>query len=302
MRANRYVSYLAAEIEPRALSTISQFEKATEAAFARIEAFSNKGASKLGIGGIVGIDSKSRAAIGQTESALAGVRAEASRVAPAVKAVAAETSIMSTAFLRSAQALNVVQGPLGPLAGRLSSLGYIFKDLAGISLAGVLGGGGAFALAGIASSYQKITDRLRPFYDNQQDLNAALRQVITIAGQTRQSLDPIAELYARIAVAGKDAGVSAKDVSRITETVAKAARLSGGSQDTQQAGITQFAQAFGAGTFQGQDLRAIKDDTFALAKAIADGLGVPISKLRDLGAEGKLTTTVVVQALKRSTE
>ena len=50
MRANRYVSYLAAEIEPRALSTISQFEKATEAAFARIEAFSNKGASKLGIG------------------------------------------------------------------------------------------------------------------------------------------------------------------------------------------------------------------------------------------------------------
>lgn len=301
MRANRYVSYLGTEIEPKALTTLTQFERATERVFERIEAFSNNGTARLGIGALSGLDARSQQNINGTTSALARARAEAARTAPAVRQVTQEATAMSTAFLRSAQALNVVQGPLGPLAGRLSSLGYIFRDLAGISLASVLGGGGAFLLGSIASDYQRVTDRLRPFYETQKQTNAAMRDVIQIARDTRQALDPVAQLYTRINQAGKDAGITT-GLPRLTETVAKAARLSGGDADTQAAGLTQFAQGFGAGTLNGDELKSIRENTFRLAKALADGLGVPIAKLKELGAEGRLTPKIIAEALARSAD
>jgi len=301
MRANRYVSYLGTEIEPNALSTLNRFESATMKAFERIEAFSDRGSARLGIGAISGLDARSATATATATRALAAARVEAQRTAPAVKAVAVEANAMSTALTRSAQALNVVQGPLGPLSGRLSSLSYIFRDLAGISLAGVLGGGGAFALGSVASQYQAVTDRLRPFYETQQQTNAAMRDVIQIARDTRQALDPVAQLYTRLNQAGKDAGITT-GISRMTETVAKAARLSGGDTDTQANGLTQFAQGFGSGSLGGDELKSIRENTFRLAKALADGLGVPIAKLKQLGADGKLTPQIIAQALARSAD
>lgn len=299
-RSNRFVSYLGTEIEPRALTTLSQFERATEKAFQRIEAFNNKGADRLGLSGL-GIDRTATAGLRSTTTALSATRAEAARVAPAMARVTAETNKASVGFTRASQSLSIVQGQLGPLAGRLGSLGTVFRDLAGISLAGVLGGAGAFALAGVATSYQKVTDRLRPFYDTQQQTNAAMGDVIKIARDTRQALDPVAQLYSRLSQAGKDANLSF-DVSRVSTTVAKAARLSGGDSDTQANGITQFLQGLGSGTLGGDELKSIRENTFRLAKAIADGLGVPIAKLKELGAAGKLTPQVVTEALARSAQ
>jgi tape measure domain-containing protein len=295
---NRFVSYLGTEIEPKAISTLSQFERATEKAFQRIEAFNNKGAGRIGLGGL-GIDRNAASGLRGTTTALAATRAEAARVAPAMARVSAETNRASVGFTRASQSLSIVQGQLGPLAGRLGSLGTVFRDLAGISLAGVLGGAGAFALAGVATSYQKVTDRLRPFYDTQQQTNDAMSDVIKIARDTRQALDPVAQLYSRLSQAGKDANLSF-DVSKVSTTVAKAARLSGGDADTQANGITQFLQGVGSGTLGGDELKSIRENTFRLAKAIADGLGVPIAKLKELGAAGKLTPQVVTEALARS--
>jgi len=297
-RSNRFTSYLGVEIEANARTTLSQFERATEKAFQRIEAFNNKGAGRLGLGGL-GIDRTATAGLRSTTTALSATRAEAARVAPAMARVTAETNKASVGFTRASQSLSIVQGQLGPLAGRLGSLGTVFRDLAGISLAGVLGGAGAFALAGVATSYQKVTDRLRPFYDTQQQTNAAMGDVIKIARDTRQALDPVAQLYSRITQAGKDAGLSI-DTTRLTETIGKAARLSGGDEDTQKAGIGQFIQGFGSGTIGGEELKSIRENTFRLAKAIADGLGVPIAALKKLGAEGKLTPQVISEALARS--
>jgi tape measure domain-containing protein len=299
MRANRYVSYLATEIEPGALAKLSSFEQAQERAFDRIAAFNDRGAARLGTAIGASFDSRSRTAIANTASALRTVTTDGARARESLSATAREANLMSTAFFRSAQALNVVQGPLGPLAGRLSSLGYIFRDLAGISLAGVLGGGGAFAIGSIASSYQRMTDRLRPFYETQVQTNGAIRDVIQIAKDARQALDPVAQLYSRLDVAGRANNI-ATSTARLTETVAKAARLSGGDAQTQEAGLTQFAQGYGSGTLGGDELRSIRENTFRLAKALADGLGVPIAKLKELGAAGKLTPQVIADALERA--
>ena len=297
MRANRYVSYLAAEIEPSALSTINKFERATESAFAKIEKLSSRG---LGNSGLAGFDAGTARNAGSVANAMARARSEINRTDSSVVRLTRDTSAMATTFTRASQALNVVQGPLGPLAGRLSALGAAFRDLSGLSLAGVLAGGGAFAIGNIATQYQAVTDKLRPFAEGQSDLNRQMTQVIGIARDTRQALEPVSSLYIKIGQASKEAGIEQERAVRLTETVAKAAKLSGGDAQTQANGLTQFAQGFGSGTLSGEELKSIKENTFRLAKALAEGLDVPIAKLKELGAQGLLTPELITQALERS--
>jgi len=299
MRANRYVSYLAAEIEPKAIQTIKRFEDQTERVFSKIDALKSR--SRIDAG-LVSSNTRAVASLKKTDTALAKTRTELTGASVAMRQTARSADVMSIGLSRAGSALQVVQGPLGPLAGRLTALGAIFRSLAGIGLAGVLAGGGAFGLGGVASSYQNVTDKLRPFYETQQETNAAMNEVVGIANRSRQALEPVAELYNKITQASRDAGIEQSRNARIIETVAKAGRLSGGSEESQKAGLTQFSQGFGSGILGGEELKSVRENTFRLAKAIADGLDVPIAKLKELGAEGKLTPQVIAEALERSAD
>lgn len=298
MRANRYVSYLAAEIEPKAVATLAQFERAAEKTMERIAAVQSRGTNAAGraLGGALQADaSRVRTAANSIERDLGRVNREAERTGRAAQ-------IMGTGFQRASLALGVVQGPLGPLAGRLSALGSILERLSGFSLAGVLSGGGAFALGNVASQYAQVGDRLRPLFEDQRRFNNAMAEVVEIAKRTRQELAPVADLYSKITLAGREAGITDARSARITELAAKAAKISGGAAATQEAGLTQFAQGFGSGTLAGEELKSIRENTLRLATALSDGLDVPFSKLKELGREGKLTPEVIAAALENSAD
>lgn len=299
MRANRYVSYLGAEIEPKAITNLNAFEAATAKTFARVESFSARGQAKMGLGGM---DDRARRQIALTEAQLARTRAQIERTGAASRRTGQDANYMASGFNRAAQALGVVQGPLGPLAGRLGALGAVFRQLSGFTLTGVLAGGGAFALGSIATQYQQVTDRLRPLYEGQQELNTALKDVVGIAQRTRQALDPVAQLYSRMTLASRDSGMDPSRIAGLTETASKAARLSGGDAQSQHAGLTQFAQGFGSGSLSGDELKSIKENTLRLATAIAQGLDLPMSKLKELGAAGALTPQIIAAALERSAD
>src|SRR3546814_4322525 len=95
--------------------------------------------------------------------------------------------------------------------------------------------------------------------------------------------------------------MSQQRIARITEIAAKAAKLSGGAQVSQDAGLYQFSQGIGSGTLAGDELKSIRENTLRLAKAIADGLDVPIGKLKELGKQGRSEEhTSELQSLMRS--
>src|SRR3546814_5600377 len=96
--------------------------------------------------------------------------------------------------------------------------------------------------------------------------------------------------------------MSQQRIARITEIAAKAAKLSGGAQVSQDAGLYQFSQGIGSGTLAGDELKSIRENTLRLAKAIADGLDVPIGKLKELGKQGKLTPGVIADALEKEAD
>lgn len=298
MRANRYVSYLAAEIEPAALNNMRTFDQAVERTMQKIASAGGRGSAGFA-SSAMGNAIKRNTDLMATGATKAGRAIDVLDVAQAKAGRGARA--MSASFSRAADALQIVQGPLGPLAGRLSALGQVLRSLTGFTLAGVLAGGGAFALGGIATGYQKVHDTLVPLFDEQAKLNGAMSDVVGIAGRTHQALQPIADLYAQITRVAKDAGISQKRAVRLTETISKASKIGGGSPEAQQAAIVQFGQALGA-NFRGagQELQSILEQAPVLAQAIAHGLGVRTSDLKQLAQDQQLSTDLVIRALERS--
>jgi len=64
------------------------------------------------------------------------------------------------------------------------------------------------------------------------------------------------------------------------------------------AALVQLGQGLASGTLRGEELNSVMEQTPRLAKAIADGLGVPIGKLREMGAAGEISAEQVIRALE----
>ncbi len=125
----------------------------------------------------------------------------------------------------------------------------------------------------------------------------SLRELQMAAGDARQTLEPYVDLYARILRSSKGVADSEEEVARATQLAAKAFKAGGASVQEQAAGILQLGQALGSGFLQGDELRSIRENAPLVAKAIADAMDVSIGELKALGAEGKLTSDIVFQAL-----
>ncbi|WP_273704154.1 tape measure protein, partial [Candidatus Accumulibacter vicinus] len=100
--------------------------------------------------------------------------------------------------------------------------------------------------------------------------------------------------------AGGELGLSQSRLLTVTEAVGNAMTISGGSAQSMQAALVQLGQGLAAGTLRGEELNSVMEQTPRLARAIADGLNVPIGKLREIGAAGVLTAEQVIEALERS--
>lgn len=148
-----------------------------------------------------------------------------------------------------------------------------------------------------ADAFTVLSGRLNVVSGSAEEAAAAQEALIGIARRNRTSIEDTAELYTRLALTLRDAGVESDTLLAVTETVGQALKIGGGNAAAASAGIVQFAQAMGSGVLRGQELNSILEQVPGLAKAIADGLGVPIGQLRRLGEQGELTTERVLNAL-----
>lgn len=158
--------------------------------------------------------------------------------------------------------------------------------------------------AGIAAAdtWTNFNNRLRLVTDGQQGFVAAQENVLRIAKESRQPLAATAELYQRIATNQKELGLSGQEVADIVQTISKSMVISGASAQASEAALVQLGQAFASGTLRGQELNSVMEQAPALARAIANGLGVPIGKLRELSQAGELSADAVITALQSQSE
>lgn len=183
-------------------------------------------------------------------------------------------------------------------ASDISALGASFARIAG-PIAAFLG---TQQLAQSADAWTNINNRLKLVTDSSAELAIAQENVFRIAQEARAPLSETAELYQRIATSAEELKLNSEGVADVVETISKTLAISGANAESAQAALTQLGQAFASGVLRGEEFSSVMEQTPALARAIADGMGVTIGKLRQLANDGKLTSDVVINALQKQGE
>ncbi|MDC4851201.1 tape measure protein [Acinetobacter baumannii] len=149
-------------------------------------------------------------------------------------------------------------------------------------------------------TYTSLQNRLKLVTNNQAELNKATEDTFQIAQKTYSAWDSVLQVYQRFSDNAKTLNLTMDDTARLTETVSKAVAISGASAEAADAALVQFGQALASGTLRGEELNSVMEQTPALAKAIAQGMGITVGQLRSVAAEGKITSKEIVKALKNA--
>lgn len=150
-----------------------------------------------------------------------------------------------------------------------------------------------------ADSYTELQNRMRLVTDSQNEMVSATNTVFDISLRTNQAVSATSEVYQRFAKNADTLKISQKQVAELTETVSKAVAMSGASSASAEAALMQFGQAMASGELRGAELNSVMEQTPALAQAIADGLGVSVGALKDMGKNGELQISKVIEALQK---
>lgn len=147
-------------------------------------------------------------------------------------------------------------------------------------------------------TYTGLQNRLKLVTSSQVELNKATEDTFRIAQKTYSAWDSVLQVYQRFSDNAKTLNLTMDDTARLTETVSKAVAISGASAQAADAALVQFGQALASGTLRGEELNSVMEQTPALAKAIAQGMGITVGELRTVAAEGKITSQEIVKALR----
>ncbi len=178
-----------------------------------------------------------------------------------------------------------------------SAIGGVTKMLAGIGVTMV-----AKQLAQMADTVTLMDARLKLAIGSGADYAKAQEDIYAIAQKNNMGLAETAELYTKLHEPVKLLGGGVKETSAITEAFALTMKVGGANAQAAASATLQFAQAMGKGSLSGDEFNSIAEASPRLLKALAEGMGVPIGKLKEMGSEGKLTADVVGNALVGSLE
>lgn len=202
-----------------------------------------------------------------------------------VRSAVGDLDKLSTAGTRTEKATDGVRNAFRSLSG----------VLAGVAVADI----GRRAIQQ-ADAYAGLNARLKLVTSSTTEFVAAQKELFAISQQTGTGLAQTTDLFGSLARSTETLGVSQKDVLSVTQSINQALAVSGTSAGNAQAALTQLGQAFASGVLRGEELNSVLEQAPRLARAIADGLGVTIGQLRQLGQDGKLTAEAVFEALQKS--
>ena len=183
--------------------------------------------------------------------------------------------------------VNKLKGAFGSLQGLLAAAGL------GIGIAEIIE---------TADAFKTLEARIKLATGEGVNFISGFEGVKEIANATFSSVENTGELFARISAAAESMGLAQTEVLSVTKTINEAIQLSGGSAASADAAITQLIQGLQSGVVRGEEFNSIMEQAPRLAKAMADGLGVTRGELRALAQDGKLTSEVVINAVREQGE
>ena len=158
----------------------------------------------------------------------------------------------------------------------------------------VIGGAGLVStLASYADALTNMENRLRLTSSSTQNLEAVQDALFASANRSRSAVEATGEIYTRVALSARNLGASQQDVISVTETLQKAAVISGASAREANAALIQLGQGLASNRLSGDELRSVLEQLPYVSDLIVDYLNktgqfgkVSRGELRQLGKEG----------------
>lgn len=234
-----------------------------------------------------------RLTMANAKLAAANARADAalSRASAAASAAAAAESRAELAALRLAQA----QGRVSSSANQASTS---LRRLVGELAAYMTVAQSVTAIISAADSYTTLNNKLQNVSDTQTQVLQLSERLFDLANKTRTPVEETATAFTRFDRALKYMGKSQEDTLRLTETINKGLIVSGATAQESASALLQLSQAFNAGKLQGDEFRSISENMPMVLDAVAKALNKPISAVKQLSTEGKITAKVMYDAFK----
>lgn len=151
--------------------------------------------------------------------------------------------------------------------------------------------------AQISSEYKNMAAQVRLVSKEGENAVATQDKLFNLAQKTRQSYQATVSTFTRISRSVAHLGKSEKQRLDITEAINKSLLIGGGNMQESSAAAIQLTQGLASGRLAGDELRSVLENAPRLAQTIADGLGVTIGKLREMGSQGELTGEQVFEAI-----
>lgn len=165
------------------------------------------------------------------------------------------------------------------------------------------------AIAGIIKQATEFSDtvtqikaKLDLINDGAQSQEELQRMIYNAAQRSRSSYEGMANMVVRLGQNAKEAFNSNAEMVQFAENLNKQFAIAGASQEEIASATLQLTQALSSGVLRGEELNAVFESAPNVIRNIAEYLGEDIGKIRELASEGKLSATVVKNALLQATE
>ena len=201
-----------------------------------------------------------------------------------LKAVQTQAQLTERAF-------GGLQQASGQMSGLISGLGKLAAAYLGLRTAQQ-----AFqASIQVVESERRVAALAKVFGETAQAQEAAARAAQKFGLSQTEANESFAQIYARL----RPIGVSLAEIETAFNGFNTAAKLSGTSTQQASGAWLQLSQALGSGVLRGEELNSVFEQTPAVVQAIAKEMGAPIGQIRQLAQDGKITSDIVIRALKR---
>lgn len=223
-------------------------------------------------------------AAGRFVDATGRMREANGRFVTSAQAAGTASQRMASDIARATSAIDGARSSLGNFI-RIAAIAYLVRET-----------------AQLADEYTNLNSKIRLVTASEEELVRVRTAVYGIAQRTRQEYGATAELYARLSRSTKELALTEQERLRITETITKAAIISGATATESAAAIRQFTQGLAAGAVRGEEFNSVAEQMPVILDIVSKATGIASGKLRGMAAEGRLTREVLVESLARGAQ
>ena len=149
----------------------------------------------------------------------------------------------------------------------------------------------------ISDELASTTARLNLMNDNLQSTQELTNMVYAAAQDARGSFGDMASNVAKLGTLAGDMFSSSAEIVAFANQLNKQMKLSGASTEEASSAMLQLTQSLAKGTLNGDELTSVMENGSMVIQTIADYMGVAQGEIKDLAADGQVTSDIIIAAM-----